>query len=157
MDFPRVALEHGVYISVAVVSFVSAVFPLVNAELAVAGVAAAAPGANLLLLVSVATAAQMVGKSAMYWLGRKGVSATSGRYAAAVERWGHRFRGSRKSVGTLVFVSSIAGLPPFYLVSTLAGAFRTSFVGFLLVGTAGRFVHFGVVGLSPLAVRSLAG
>ena len=157
MDFLQVATEHGAYVSVAVISFVSAVFPLINAELAVVGLAAAVPNANLLLLVSVATVAQMAGKSAMYWLGRKGTALASGRYAAAVERWGHRFRGSRKSVGTLMFVSSASGLPPFYLISTLAGAFRTSFAGFLLVGFAGRFLRFAVVGLSPYAVRSIAG
>ncbi|HSK40641.1 MAG TPA: hypothetical protein VK943_12820 [Arenibaculum sp.] len=139
------------------ISFVSAVFPVINAELAVVGLAAALPNPNLLLLVTVATAAQMAGKSAMYWIGRKGSAAVSGRYANAIERWGHRFRGSAKSVGGLMFLSSASGLPPFYLISTLAGAFRTSFVAFLLIGSAGRFLRFAVVGLSPFAVKSIAG
>jgi membrane protein YqaA with SNARE-associated domain len=157
LDFVQVALDHGAYVSVAVISLVSAVFPIINAELAVVGLAAAVPNTNVFLLVSIATAAQMAGKSAMYWLGRKGTSVASTRYAAAIERWGHRFRGSRKSVGTLMFVSSASGLPPFYLVSTLAGAFRTSFLAFFALGFAGRFIRFAVLGLSPAAVKSIAG
>lgn len=150
------ATEHGAYLSLAVVSFVSAVFPLVNAELAVVGLAAALPSPNILVLVTVATAAQMVGKCVMYWVGRTGLGLKGSRYARAVERWGHRFRGSRKSVGALVFLSSASGLPPFYAVSTLAGVFRTNFTAFLLAGAAGRFLRFGALGLFPVAVKSIA-
>lgn len=149
------ALEHGAYVTLAVVSFVSAIFPVVNAELAMVGLVAALPNPNLLPLVAVATGAQMAGKSMMYWLGRRGGRLTTGRYARAMERWGHRFRGSSWGVGALVFVSSVSGLPPFYLISTLAGAFRTSFASFLVVGSAGRFVHFTALGLFPAAIRSI--
>ncbi|HSK10538.1 MAG TPA: VTT domain-containing protein [Vicinamibacterales bacterium] len=151
------ATGDGAYLALGVVALVSAVFPLVNAELAVVGAVAALPDHNLFLLIAVATAAQMVGKSAMYWLGRKGSRLTDGRYARALERWGDRFAGSRNKVGALVFVSSISGLPPFYAISTLAGVFRTSFVAFLVAGTAGRFLHFGAIGLFPSAVRAIAG
>jgi membrane protein YqaA with SNARE-associated domain len=155
MDFVQLATDHGAYVTLAVVSFLSAVFPLVNAELAVVGLAAGMPGANILLLVAVATGAQMVGKSTMYWLGRRGSAVTRGKYAQAIERWGHRFRGSGRSVSALLFVSSASGLPPFYVISALAGVFKTSFLGFLLVGTAGRFLRFTAVGLSPLVFRTL--
>jgi len=155
MDFVHLALEHGVYLTIAVIAFVSAIFPVINAELAVLAFAAALPDANLMLLVLSATAAQMAGKSAMYWVGRSGSAMASGRYASAIERWGDRFRGSGGSVGALVFVSSASGLPPFYVISTLAGTFRTSFVGFLIAGTAGRFLHFAVLAWAPLVVRAL--
>ncbi len=155
MDFLQAALEHGTYPTLAVVSFVSAIFPVVNAELAMVGLVAALPNPNLLPLVAVATAAQMAGKSMMYWLGRRGGEAVHGRYALAAERWGHRFRGSTWGVGGLVFISSASGLPPFYAISTLAGFFRTSFAAFLLIGSAGRFVHFTALGLFPAALKSL--
>ncbi len=156
MQLVHLGTEHGVYISLAVVAFISAVFPVVNAELAVV-FAAALPNPNLPLLVAVATGAQMAGKSTMYWLGRRGVCLASGKYAHAMERWGSRFRGSPKQVGALLFLSSAAGLPPFYVIATLAGAFRTSFVAFILAGTAGRFLRFTAVGLFPFAVKSIAG
>ena len=108
------------------------------------------------MLVLVTTAAQMAGKCTMYWVGRKGAVLASPRYAVAIERWGHRFRGSGRRAGVLVFMSSASGLPPFYVISTLAGAFRTSFVAFLIAGTAGRFLHFAVLAFAPLIVSALA-
>lgn len=156
MDFVHLALEHGVYASLAVIAFVSAVFPVINAELAVVGFAAALPHPNLMMLVVVATGAQMAGKCTMYWVGRRSAVLASPRYAAAIERWGDRFRGSGKRAGVLVFLSSASGLPPFYVISTLAGAFRTSFVAFLVAGTAGRFLHFLVLAFAPWIVRMLA-
>lgn len=156
MDFVHLALEHGVYASLALIAFVSAVFPVINAELAVVGFAAALPHPNLLMLVVVATAAQMAGKCTMYWMGRRGAILASARYGPAIERWGHRFRGSGRRAGVLVFLSSASGLPPFYIISTLAGAFRTSFVAFLVAGTAGRFLHFAVLAFAPWVVGALA-
>jgi membrane protein YqaA with SNARE-associated domain len=155
MDYLQVALEHGAYVTLAVVSFVSAIFPVINAELAMVGLVAALPNPNVLPLVAVATGAQMIGKSMMYWVGRRGSRLASGRYAQAMDRWEHRFRGSARRVGLLVFVSSASGLPPFYLISTLAGTFRTSFSSFLLMGSAGRFLHFAALGLFPGAIKSL--
>lgn len=157
MDLLQSVTTHHAYLGLAAVCFISAVFPLVNAELAVVGVVAAVPSANILLLVAVATAGQMAGKSTMYWLGRRGVALARGRFADAVERWGHRFRGSGRSVGGFVFLSSASGLPPFYVISTLAGTFRTSFLAFVIAGTAGRFVRFAAIGLFPYVVRSIAG
>jgi len=148
-------MEHGPYVTLAVASFVSAVFPLVNAELVVAGLAFGLPNPNILLLITVATGAQMAGKSTMYWVGRRAAGLSAGKYGQAIERWGHRFQDSPKSVGALVFVSSASGLPPFYVISTLAGAFRTNFATFILAGSAGRLLHFTVVGLFPLALRSI--
>jgi membrane protein YqaA with SNARE-associated domain len=91
----------------------------------------------------------------MYWVGRKGCDLASTRYAHAIERWGHRFRSGGRA-GVLVFLSSASGLPPFYVISTLAGVFRTSFLGFVLAGTAGRFLHFLVLAFAPLLFSALA-
>jgi membrane protein YqaA with SNARE-associated domain len=150
-------MDHVPYIALALASFVSAVFPLVNAEMAVVGTTALLPDANLLLIVAVATGAQMAGKSAMYWVGRRASSLGQRTHGEAIERWGHRFRGSPAMVGSLILVSSASGLPPFYVISTLAGIFRTSFATFLLIGSAGRFLRFTVVGLMPMAARWIAG
>ena len=157
MEWVQSGLEHGGYFTLALLSFLSAVFPVISAELAVVGVGAGMSNANLLLLVLAATIGQMLGKSAMYWLGRRGSALAQGRYAEAMEKWGHRFRGSSKSVNGLVFLSSASGLPPFYVISTLAGAFRTSFVAFLLVGTAGRALRFAAVGMFPMAFKTFQG
>jgi membrane protein YqaA with SNARE-associated domain len=149
--------EQGSYFWVAVLSFISAVFPLVSAEIVVLGLAAASPTPNVILLAAVATAAQMAGKSTMYWVGARAVSHTPARYRAAMDRWEQRFRHARGRVGSIVFVSSMSGLPPFYVISALAGAFRTSFLTFLIAGTVGRFIRFASLAWFPGIVRLVAG
>jgi membrane protein YqaA with SNARE-associated domain len=156
MHLVHVALALGVYPTLALVAFAGALFPPISVELAVVGLAAALPSPDILLLAAVATGGQMAGNSAMYSIGRRGVGLT-GKYAKALERWGHRLRGSRRSVRAVVFFSSVSGLPPFSVISTLAGTFRTSFTSFVLVGSTGRFLHFGAIILLPLLLRSLAG
>ena len=156
MELLEAAAANGSYFWEAVLSFISAVFPLVSAELVVLGLAAATPTPNVILLAAVATAAQMAGKSTMYWLGARAVTHTPERYRPTMERWERRFRHARGRVGSIVLVSSMAGLPPFYVISALAGAFRTSFLTFLIAGTAGRFVRFASLAWFPGLVRFIA-
>jgi len=157
MEFLGAVADHGGYFWVAVLSFVSAVFPLVSAEVVVLGLAAASPAPNVILLAAVATAAQMAGKSTMYWVGMRAVHHTPARYRATMDRWENRFRQARGRVGSIVLVSSMSGLPPFYVISTLAGAFRTSFLTFLIAGTVGRFVRFASLAWFPGLIKVLAG
>lgn len=156
MEFGAFA-DQGGYVWVAVLSFISAVFPLVSAEVVVLGLAAASDTPNVVLLAAVATAAQMAGKSTMYWLGARVAVHTPARYRASMERWEHRFRASRGRVGSLVLLSSASGLPPFYVISTLAGAFKTSFLTFLIAGTVGRFIRFASLAWFPGIVKLIAG
>ena len=99
MEFLGGLVEHGGYLWCAVLSFISAVFPLVSAEVVVLGLAAASPAPNVILLAAVATAAQMAGKSTMYWVGARAVSHTPARYRVAMVRWEERFRTARGRVG----------------------------------------------------------
>jgi membrane protein YqaA with SNARE-associated domain len=54
----------------------------------------------------------------------------------------------------LVFISSALGIPPFYVITILAGAVRLRFGRFIAVGACGRVLRFGALILVPqLAIR----
>ena len=57
--------------------------------------------------------------------------------------------------GTILFASAFAGLPPFYLTSITAGMTQFGFTRFVLLGTLGRFLRFGLVALLPLLARTV--
>ena len=137
----------------------SAVFPGVNAELIVLSLPAVAPSkAALLVLLLVATAGQMTGKCFLYWAGRKGNRVLPDRAAKALARWRERLEARPTRAVVLVLVSSIVGLPPFYIMTLLAGALRMNFLVYLTAGTAGRLVRFGALVLLPqLALSFLKG
>ncbi len=129
---------------------VSAVVPWVNAELIVLSfpVLTQSP-LELTALVLVATAGQMTGKIAVYWTGRGAGKLPKKRTAAAIERWRQRFERKPASASGFVFLSSAVGIPPFYLMSLVAGALKLDFGRYFFFGTCGRLVRFGLVAFAP--------
>jgi membrane protein YqaA with SNARE-associated domain len=131
----------------------SAVFPWMNAEVIVLALPAVAPTRPaLVLLLLVATAGQMAGKCIVYWIGRRGSKYSTPRMTRAIDRWRDRLANWRTGPMGLVFFSSAVGLPPFFVVTAMAGALRVNFPRFLVAGTAGRLVRFGALILVPQLV-----
>ena len=143
---------------VFVLAFVSAFVPLVSIELALVGVAATGTSAKLLVAqVLVAAAGQMVGKSCFFLGGRAASVRRSTRRKRSrrsgstqrFERLVARAAGKRAAAAVTVFVSAVTGLPPFALVSALAGAWRLRLSSFFVLGLAGRSARFAGVLLVP--------
>lgn len=131
----------------------TAVFPWMNAEIVVLALPAVAPSrAGLLVLLLAVTGGQMAGKCLVYWAGRQGSRRASPRTALAIEQWRDRVMRWRSGPIGLVFFSSAVGLPPFFVVTAMAGALRIDFARFLLAGTAGRLLRFGALVLVPQLV-----
>jgi membrane protein YqaA with SNARE-associated domain len=137
---------------------VSAIVPWVNAEIIVLSLPAVVETpVALVALVLVATAGQMTGKCAVYWVGRGGVRLPSPRIAATIERWRERQRKCRTNPLGLVLLSSAVGIPPFYVITVLAGVLRISFPRYLLFGTIGRLLRFGALVLVPYGLGRALG
>ncbi|MGH8794621.1 MAG: VTT domain-containing protein [Stackebrandtia sp.] len=131
---------------------VSALVPVVNAEAYVGGAGALPGNAAVLAVAAVAAAGQMVGKLAYFWLGQNSLNwpwirnkTESPKWKAAFDRWQRRIDGNRWSAGGILFASASAGLPPFAVMSVLAGQLRMSLPLFLVVGFVGRFARFAAV------------
>ena len=165
------AVAGGLVLSTGT-GLLSALVPLVNAEVyALAVGATATPLVAALCAVALALG-QTGGKWVWYVSGRKGVemrkrslrrrtavtvpapggaepeaAAHAGRLAALTRRLHDR----RSSAG-VVLLSGSVGVPPLALVSVAAGATRMRLQDFLLCCLAGRTVRFGVM-LLPLALR----
>lgn len=128
----------------------SAVLPWLNAEVIVLALPAVAHSRSALIaLVLIAVAGQMTGKSFVYWAGLKGGRTASPRIARALERWRTRLTRRPSSPTTIVLLSSLVGLPPFFIITAVAGALRLNFPRFLAAGTAGRLIRFGALVFVP--------
>jgi membrane protein YqaA with SNARE-associated domain len=140
-----------------VLSIVSALVPWVNGEVLLLSLTALArTPSDLVCLVLMASAGQMVGKCGLYWAGRGVIPLQSDRIRTTLARWKERFEKSPSRLLALVFVSSTLGIPPFYAVTILAGAFRVRFGPFIGVGLCGRLVRFGLLVFIPqIALRWL--
>lgn len=136
-------------LGVLVLGFASALFPLVNIE-AILGVRAAVADVDgIWLLALVAAVGQMVGKVVWYFLGASALhwgwvrrKVEQPKNAARLEVWRERTHDRPVIAGLLVLVSAASGLPPFAILSVLAGQLRMNLLLFCSIGLVGRWLRF---------------
>jgi membrane protein YqaA with SNARE-associated domain len=140
------AAASGLY----ALAVLTAILPWVNAEVVMISAAAVCTsGEAISVAVILVTAGQMTGKSAMYWMMRYGDAGIPVRLRTAIERWRAQLAERPRRTLATILTSAVIGIPPFYVVSAAAGAFRVDFCRFVIVGTCGRLVHFAVVAFAP--------
>ena len=113
-------------------------------------------------LALAATFGQMLGKIAIFLLGRQSMqwSWLQKRMAKYnVEKYVVRLTEAAErrpiAMDGIVLVSASVGLPPFAVISLVAGQLNMSLTRFLVIGSVGRFVRFGAVALGVDQVLSL--
>jgi membrane protein YqaA with SNARE-associated domain len=150
-----IALVGGIFLLALVASFV----PLFSVELALIVSAAAGTSIGLLLAqVAVAAAGQMIGKSFYFLGGRTAFQLCECRehgprgLGARLLGWVTQKARQRRVAAATVFFSASTGLPPFALVSALAGGWRIRLSSFFVVGFAGKSARFAGVLLVPGAL-----
>lgn len=144
-------MEIALLTSAFVMSVASGLIPLVNAEVLVAGAAVAAPPGYVIPVIAVCSLGQMAAKVGLYagarWLPERLPAKARARLDRAAEKTGRL----EEAGFTLVLVSGILGIPPFYLITLAAGALRMNLTWFVVVGLAGRLVRFTVIAFSAVA------
>jgi membrane protein YqaA with SNARE-associated domain len=135
-------------LAVFVLSLVSGVFPIVSLEAGLLVLAVALPAAETLPLAASAATGQILANGLLYATGLKlprGSSGTSTR----VEALRARLERSETAGQGLLLLSAVVGIPPFCLISVVAGALRMPVGRFLLMGWAGQLVRFAAVLVLP--------
>jgi len=147
LDPQALLAQYGWHLGTFVYASLSGVIPVLNCEVFLLMLAAAAPRPMLPWLVLTTTVGQMIAKSLLYWGGR-GVVRLPARYQNVLGSFGCRL-GTGWKAPALVFASAAVGIPPFYAMSIFCGALRWSFTSFLIFGSLGRLVRFSMVLLVP--------
>jgi membrane protein YqaA with SNARE-associated domain len=145
----------GTVLTCFALAIVSALLPWVNAELMLLAVAAPMTSAmDLAVIVMAVTAGQVSGKGALYWIARRTPHSPTGRFGRAVERWRVACDKRAASAQTMMLVSAMFGVPPFFATTVAAGALKIDFGRFLGAAIVGRLLHFSGVALAPLLVHA---
>lgn len=136
-------------LGVAGVGFLSALFPVVNIETLLAVRSAVSSVETMWLLALVAALGQMVGKLIWYYLGANSLQwgwirrkVEQPKTAARLELWRTRTHNRPVLAGLLTLVSAAVGIPPFAVLSVLAGQLRMNLWLFCSLGLLGRWVRF---------------
>lgn len=141
----------GLYGAALIVGAISSAFPLVSAEVFMAGIAVAkAEGRTEVLAIAFLCAfGHMVAKIPMFYGARSAtrLAKPDGR-VAKVKGWIARWKNKK----LLTLLSATTGIPPFYVIALLAGMLEMRFRTFLLIGFGGRFARFTVIGMLAFQV-----
>jgi len=135
------------------VALASAFLPFIPIEAYIAA-AIGESGQAWWALALAATFGQMLGKIAIFLLGRQSMEwawlqrrmqrHNVEKYVVMLHEAAAR---RRLAVDSLVFVSASVGVPPFAVISLLAGQVKMSLTRFLVIGSVGRFLRFAAVAL----------
>jgi membrane protein YqaA with SNARE-associated domain len=150
----ELALVGGIFLLALLAGFV----PFVSVELALIAYAATHGSIRLLLALAVAAAAgMMVGKSCFFLGGRSALAWNERRSwprRLRLPRFLNRATGRPQVAAATVFVSAATGVPPFAVVSPLAGGWRLRLSSFFVMGFAGKSARFAGIALVPGALTA---
>jgi membrane protein YqaA with SNARE-associated domain len=137
----------GIYGGTFVVSAISGVFPLLNSELFLAGLVrfAVDRATQLPGIVIAASTGQMVAKIGLYFAGRRMLEQASGRHQDKIDLVRRKLESWKNKPYVIYGISSVVGLPPFFLTVLAAGAMKIRFRVFLVVGLLGRHLRFAIL------------
>lgn len=137
----------GIYGGSFVVAIIAGLVPVVNTEVFLVGLVRLAVDRpeQLPIIVIASATGQMVAKIGLYFAGQSLLELPRGRYRTKVELVRRKIEQWKTKPYLIYAVSSVVGLPPFYLTVLAAGAMRIRFTAFLLIGLAGRLIRFAVV------------
>ena len=139
------------------VALVSGLVPVINIEVYLVGAVAVNGDGALVAMAVAAGLGQTLGKLPYYYAGKGSLTApwlrkraeTPGRWAERAARW-RRKAEERPAWGVgLLALSSFASIPPFVVVSVLAGVLRMNAALFCAVTFATRTARFLIIVLAP--------
>ncbi|MDT0331278.1 hypothetical protein [Nocardiopsis lambiniae] len=140
-----------------VVALAAGLVPVLNIEVYLLGAVALTDDGALVAMAVAAGLGQTLGKLPYYYAGRGTLSApwlrrrteTPGKWTERAARWRRRAE-ERPLWGVgLLALSSFASIPPFMVVSVLAGVVRMNVVLFSVVTLATRTARFLIIVLAP--------
>lgn len=152
MDFEALVGKVGIYLASFVIGFVSGLIPFVNSELYLIAVSPMVARPALVPIALLSAFGQLLAKTVLYYAGRGVFTINMGRYKSKVEAVQEKFERWQNKSDLLIFVSATVGLPPFYVVSFVAGALRLNVVKFFITGLLGRSIRFAIIVYFPQLV-----
>ena len=130
----------------------SAVFPLVNMEAYIAGIAALLGNINIWLVAFVAGLGQAVGKIPWYEVSRSSMNWSYIRRKMENPDWRRRYERVKATTDkrpwmgiALLFASSLVAIPPLAITAVLAGQLGFNRFAFYTAITVGRTLQFAAL------------
>ena len=134
----------------SVVCFITGFVPTVGTEVFLVVLALKTHGFELLTLIVIAASAfQMLSKVIIYYLGFGVIGYLPKSLKEKIDNLSHKYSQKSLTNRSLIFISALIGVPPFYIINILCGAFKVPFNLFFSMGLLGTFIRFAFVVFLP--------
>lgn len=155
MDFNHLVNTFGLYLTSIIVGFSSALIPVINIEAYLLLLGFLLKDSRLYFLLFLLTLAHLSGKVVLYLIGRGSLKLNLFDLENRIERAKAKYKMVR--IGSLwtLLVSALVGLPPFYVVTILAGTMKIKLWQFFSIGFAGRLIRFSILLFLPQLVAGI--
>ncbi len=156
MNFGLLVQSVGLYLATIIVGVSSALIPFVNIEAYLLFLGYLIKDDRLVFFLLLATLFHMVGKVILYSVGRGTLKLNVFDLENRVERAKKRYKFLK--VGSLwtLWLSALVGLPPFYVVTILAGTLKIKLWQFVSIGFLGRLLRFSIILFLPKLIMEIA-
>lgn len=135
-------------------SALASLVPVSPAEPVLVALALVSPRWLLLPLLLLSTGGHMATKTLIFMGGGQVEKIFKGKHRPKFEKLRDRLNGRRDLQRLTLFVSSVVGIPPFYIITALCGTLKMPMREWFVIATAGRLIRFGVLLYLPQHFRA---
>lgn len=130
------------YWCTAIVCFFTGYIPTVSTEVFLVGIGLLLPAKQLPLLAFIGALSQTLAKLHLYFIAAKIIPYLTYKTKRRLVRLRHKYFLRHHLSQSIIFISSLVGLPPYYLLNLLCGILNTGWLNFALLGLSGMFMRF---------------
>lgn len=134
----------NLYFFIGSMCFFTGYIPSVSTEVILAGIGLTIAPTQILPLALIGALMQTLAKCHLYFLSKRVAYCLSFKSRRKLIALRHRFTQQESISNSILFLSALVGLPPYYLMNLLCGLLNTGWVHFCIIGFIGMLIRFSV-------------
>ena len=156
MNWEHLLSQYGLLAATLIVCFIGGLIPVVlNTEAFLLAVSAFSTPPTLVLVVLLSAAIHTGAKTLIYLTGRGVLHIPLKKYEHKLESVRERLERWKSSPMFFILLSAATGMPPFYIVSILAGMLKYSYPAYAVCGFIGLLIRFALIVTVPQVIKGL--
>ena len=155
MNWEILLAQYGLYVTTLIVCLVGGIVPVVNTEaymIAISFLSDRGAGWPIILIASLS---HVAAKTLIYLTGRGVLNLPLRKYEDRIESVKERMDRWKASPALFIFVSAGFSVPPFYLVSVVAGVLKYNYVLYMIASLLGLSLRYTIVVQFPHVLMRL--
>lgn len=154
MNWEHLLAQYGLLVATFIVCFIGGLIPVIlNTEAFLLAVSAFSEPPTLISIVLLSAVIHIAAKTLIYLTGRGVLNLPLKKYEAKLDPVRERLDRWKASPMLFILLSASTGMPPFYLVSIMAGMLKYNYTAYAICGFIGLLIRFTLIVTVPQIVK----